>query len=106
MAMSENIKIVSQDKNKEKAKIVIQSVLTIDNSEAVKKKILTGLRKYTSIDLQLVNITNLDLGGLQLIIGLKKYCIDNNIDFSVQHEISDELNQLMTNCGLTNTLSE
>jgi anti-anti-sigma regulatory factor len=104
--MSENIKIVSQDKNKEKAKIVIKNVLTIDNTESVRKKILTGLHKYKSIDVQLDNITSLDLGGLQLIIGLKNYCNSNQVDFSIQYGISDELNQLMENCGLTTIMSE
>ena len=104
--MSENVKIVMQDKNKEKAKILIQNVLTIDNTEGVRQKLLSGLPKYKSIDVELENITSLDLCGLQLIIGLKKHCNKNQIDFSIHYDVSDDLNQLMENCGLLTIMSE
>lgn len=102
--MAEKLKIVAQDKKEEKVKIILKDSLTIDNTEAIRKKIIEKLDKYKSVDLELINMQSIDLSGIQLITALKKYCLEKTVDFNIQAALSDELSQLMEYCGITSLL--
>lgn len=99
--MTENVKISNQNKSGDQIKIVITESLSIENSNVIKEKISNKLKKVKSIDLELENITTLDVSGVQLLVALKLYCNANNIECNSHIHLSDDVQQLMDTCGIT-----
>ena len=82
--------IPSRRKTVRKAKLVFEGSLSLIEAEAIKDCLLTAFNDYDVIDIQLLNITHLDIIPIQLIkifIGFypdKKVKVDSDLPFDMK----------------------
>jgi len=79
--------------------LVINSIEEITNE--VKEKMDTG----RSIHVYIANPENIDLTFIQLVMSIRKTCINKNIEFTVSAKIKEDLKLLLTNAGFSNIIS-
>lgn len=68
--MKFNINTIPTSKNK--GIMSIYGDISISNIEFITNEIITQSKKYKKIDIELSNITNFDLTGIQLLYSIKK----------------------------------
>lgn len=102
--MSENVKISATGKKKNTLRIAISDSLTIDITKTVKEKLISQIAQYQTIELDLIQLHNVDLSGVQLIIAIKNYCSKHKKELVTKADISEEISQLMENCGIASSI--
>lgn len=104
-AENTNIKIKpSKKKGEKKVNIVLEKELTIFSIEQMHNKIIDAVKKYDEIELNLKNITNMDLTFVQLFFSIEQTAKKLKKKFTINSDLSDDVKSLFENSDLIKVL--
>lgn len=74
--------------------------LSIENTEKWHKKFKALIKKGDDIRLAFKRVDRIDLSFMQLLVSLKKSCLEKNINFEVIGMIPDEIKDKLKTAGM------
>ena len=97
---------MAQNKQKSNTKTIkIENELSLNNVSNVRELLIKTLKEKDDLTLNLKNINNIDLAGIQLIVSLKSYVEKNNKKLTLNLELNDESKELLLNSGFNDYLN-
>jgi len=88
---------------KDSIKIHIEGELNIKNAKEIKQKLIAAMGEYERYEVNLENITALDVTGIQLLIGIKKAVGKDKIQLHLN--INKEIETTLAYSGMQQLLS-
>lgn len=74
-------------------------------SSYIKKNVLEASAKINCISIDLKDIGDVSIAGVQCCHSLKDYCRRKKIDLNIKCQLSQQASQIINNCGLADALN-
>ncbi len=97
-------KIQKPKKGDKKAKIFLAGDLGISNLEEIVSKFKEVEKDYDDIEINLNDITLIDLATIQLLLSMKKSCVKHKKKINFNIDISNDINTLLETTGFSNII--
>ncbi len=92
---------VKASENEKVANIIVQGDVTLRWVGEIKAPLIDALKKYQEFKINFVNMTALDLAGVQTIIALKKSAKQEQKKITTLAELDENTEQLLINNGFS-----
>lgn len=99
-----DIKYTGKGKSK-KAIIQINNECSVHNIENLYNKLKIEVEKTNFSEIELQNISNIDLAGIQFLLVLKRKISERNPEIKIRMNLNEEMNLLINRSGLNNILN-
>lgn len=93
-------------KGKGIAGISVKGELTIKSAEELKQKLTDVPDEFNILDLEITDISAIDLSGIQIIEGFKKTILNKKKRFTLVTKLPDELDMLISRAGIKTILTQ
>lgn len=97
-------KIQKPKKGEKLAKIFLTGDLGIGNLEEIVGKFRDIEKNYDEIEINLNEVSVIDLSTIQLLLSMKKSCVKHKKQINFNIDLSNELNTLLETTGFLNII--
>jgi len=99
--MSETYKITTEiNQTANQLTIVFEGNLDLKNINNIKDELISVYSSNNNLLLKITNVQTIDLSFIQLLISLKKELLTSKKECSIELNLNDELNNLLSNSGI------
>ena len=86
-------------------KITVQGIFREKESRQLKDIVLEKISNVGSVELNLWDIEEIDITGIQVCYSIRDYCKRNKVAINISVHLSQTVSQLLARCGLNNILN-
>lgn len=93
-------------KSTKKATVLHEGDLTINNTQKIKKEMLSVMNKFKNINIIVKNVDDLDLSYIQLLYSFYKTALDKRKTVALDMELPDDIKMIVRNSGFDSVFDE
>ena len=97
-----NCTISPSGKENESATVLLEGDLILGNTQKIIRELTMAVNCYSRLQVEVKNVTDIDLAGVQLLFAFSKAASARNAAFSIQLQLPGEAKTILSHAGFEN----